>query len=122
MCPKPSDDVDLSFCNRQFFFFVGCVNMHPAADLRPATLPWPLIYDALLVFFFLADALLADYQTYKTMSAKAIHEAVGKAMLARAMPAGTCRKPLSATVTPNTDWDALLAANPWLNEMVRFTR
>ena len=54
-------------------------------------------------------AIAAQMFPAKAMSAKAIHEAAGKAILARAMPQGTCRTPLSATI--NADTSKLVGKN-----------
>lgn len=54
------------------------------------------------------------------MSAKAIREATGKDMLNRLLngSAGAARCNF-ASVNESTDWNTLVAANPWLQTSVR---
>ena len=54
------------------------------------------------------------------MSAKAIHEAAGKALLAKHLPKGSPGAATidCATVVPDTNWDKLLAENPALFSQV----
>lgn len=51
------------------------------------------------------------------MSAKAIYEATGKDLLNRHL-SDTCAKCRFASVNEATNFDALVAANPWLHEQV----
>ena len=54
------------------------------------------------------------------MSAKAIREATGKDLINRLLPSGTAAaKSKFAAVTETTDWQDLLAQNPWLKTEVR---
>lgn len=48
------------------------------------------------------------------MSAKAIREATGKALLQKNLPAGVCAPCRYAAVTEDTQWDALATQHPWL--------
>lgn len=48
------------------------------------------------------------------MSAKAIREATGKALLQKNLPAGVCAPCRYAAVTEGTQWDALATQHPWL--------
>ncbi|XP_063600025.1 ATP-citrate synthase-like [Penaeus indicus] len=49
------------------------------------------------------------------MSAKAIREATGKALLQKNLPAGVCAPCRYAAVTEDTQWDALATQHPWLS-------
>lgn len=54
------------------------------------------------------------------MSAKAIREATGKDILNRTLDRNTSvATSRFASVTPETRWDDLLSANPWLANTVR---
>ncbi|XP_042873943.1 ATP-citrate synthase-like [Penaeus japonicus] len=48
------------------------------------------------------------------MSAKAIREATGKALLQKNLPAGVCAPCRYAAITEDTQWDALATQHPWL--------
>lgn len=53
------------------------------------------------------------------MSAKAIREAGGKALLGRHLKSASVAPYRGATVTEDVNWDELVNANPWLLTEVR---
>ena len=55
------------------------------------------------------------------MSAKAIREVTGKALLNRLLSPGVAIPARFATVTTDTNWDKLVSDNPWLQTEVGLT-